>query len=425
MRRALLLTYYIPPRAAIASVRAQQICSALREYDWDVVPIVPQAPGVAYDGRVRTTGVVDFKAPVRSLFGVRENETTHERFHVEAGSVLVKPDWRGRAIQAAHHAFSYANGRFGWLGPGSRAVEEIVRNERIDAIVSTSPPEGTHFVASRTHGLIPWIADLRDPWTRSDGLGAPPWAREFDRMLEGHVLRSASALSTVSEPIAQRLRERYPGKPVYCIPNAFSRREWWPVPFVQPAHARFVHAGSLYRGLRDPRPFLTALSSLLRSGAVGREEVRVDFYGDAEPWLEALVESFELRGVACLHGRRPRSDIMRALRAASRLLIVAGDGPDDRATYTGKLFECLGARRKIVAIGGPAEETVMDQALAETGAGARFRTAAALESAIVEAVREWREGRTTTIAESAVAGYEVARLGARFAHALESAACVR
>ena len=425
MKRALLLTYYVPPRQAIASVRAQHLTETLGKHGWDVIPVVPSAQGVTYREPVRTTRNVDFKAPVRALLGVRPEETTHERFHVASSALHEHRSWKQSAIEAGHAVFSFTNNRFAWLGPGRMAVEEIIRRERVDAIISSSPPEGTHIVASLVRGNIPWIADLRDPWTRDDALAVPYWMRPIDGLLEAHVLEQADALVTVSEPLAQRLRERYVGKPAYAITNAFSRSEWWPVPFYHPPRATFVHAGSLYRGHRDPTAFFTALASLLRRGSVKSDEVFVDFYGGSDEWLRALIAQHDLGEIVRFPGRIPRNDVMRRLRSASRLLLMAGSGSDERGTYTGKLFEYLGARRKIIVVGGPAEETVIDDALARCNAGVRGRDARELEEPILEAISEWRSGKTAVLTEDDVVPFEAAHLGAAFADVLERVTCAR
>ncbi len=419
VKRALLLTYYLPPRPAIASVRAEHLVASLRTHGWEVVPVVPDFGDVRYDGSVRTTGVVEFKTPARRLLGVRDGETTHSHFHLEERSALMRPSWKQRALEAGHRVLSFADGRLGWLGPGVRAVREILRTERVDAIISTSPPVATHLVAARAHADIPWIADLRDPWLRCDDLSGGPVFRAIDELLEGYAFQSAGALVAVSEPIAQNLRRRYPNKRIYAIANAFSSREWDGIPFVHPPKATFLHAGSLYRGVRNPRPLFEALAQLRREGAISEREVSVEFYGECEPWLAQEVEAYGLSAIVALCGRRSRAEILARERAASRLIVIAGDGAEERGTYTGKLFEYLGARRPIIAVGGPAGRTVMDEALALSGAGVRCCDAGGLQVEIVRAVDEWRRGETATLTEEAVAPFELAQFGERYARVVE------
>lgn len=418
MKRVLLLTYHVPPRPSVASVRVAQLMRVLHTRGWDVVAVTPDLGDARMLPYVRTTGVVDFKAPVRRFLGVTPAQSTHQHLHVERGMVGGRPSLAQRALRLGYEVTEYANRSFGWIGPGTRAISEMLRREHYDAVISTSPPETTHMVAARVHGKIPWIADLRDPWQREGMRARPAALTALDRVLEPRTLRQASALTTVSEPLAAGLRARYPSVPVYVVPNAFSEADWEPIRFVEPDVTRFLYAGQLYGGRCDPRPFFSALASLLHDGRIRGEEVHVDFYGDTNEWLRAEITRAGLGGIVTLHGRVPREEILRLERSASRLLLFLWNDPSERGTYTGKLFEYLGARRRIIAIGGP-PETVIDDVLQTTGAGERYRTEAGLRDAIMQAVGEWRKGATPILDPRAVATYESEQLGARFAAILD------
>jgi glycosyltransferase involved in cell wall biosynthesis len=420
MKRVLFLTYYVPPRAAVASVRTGQLLDVLPRYGWEVVPVTPDLGDVQYDSYVRTTGVVDFKAPVKRLFGVNRTQNSHERFGITESMVDARRTLLQRAIHLGHDVTEYANRCFGWVAPGVKAVNELLRSERFDAVISTSPPESVHLVAARSHGDLPWIADFRDPWQRAGMRARPAMFTAMDRMLEPHTLRSASALTTVSEPLAQALRERYPHTPVYSIPNAFSASDFDGIEFTEPQKCTLLYAGQLYGGRCDPRPLFSAVSQLLHDGVVRPDELTLDFYGDNNEWLQSEVRRAGIASVITLHGRKPRQEILRLERAASRLLLFLWNDPNERGTYTGKLFEYLGARRRIIAIGGP-DETVIDDALRDSHAGERYRTVAGLRDAVAQAVSEWRARRTLVLPSEAVAHYEADHLGRQFAEILERA----
>ena len=421
MKRVLLLTYHVPPRAGIACIRVGQMIQHLRAFGWDVVPVTPDLGDVQYEPRVVTTGVVDFKAPMRRLLGVRGGETTSAKLGVERGAIDdASKSLKQRAISFGHDITEYANRSFGWLRPGTAAVAKILHDERINAVISTSPPETTHYVASRVHGSIPWIADLRDPWVREGMRARRAPLNAIDRMMEPRILRSASAITTVSDPLAAQLRDRYPDIPVHSVPNAFSSDDWDEIPFEEPAKATFLYAGQLYGGRADPRPFFQAVSQLLRDELVRPDELQIDFYGDSSEWLTNEVRRAGIASVVRVHGVRARSEILRLERKSSRLLLFLWNDKNERGTYTGKFFEYLGARRPILALGGP-EETVIDDALRQTRAGSRLRTVAGIRDAVLQAVVEWRNRSTPIIDVDSVAPFESRYLGRRFADILDEA----
>lgn len=418
MKRALLLTYYVPPRAAIASVRAGQLLDALQQNGWTASVVTPDFDDTSFGSHVVTTGVLDFKAPVRRLLGVKQGATTHQHLGAERGAVAASSSLKHRAIRLGYELTEFANRRFGWLSHGPRAIAELLQRERFDAVISTSPPETTHMVAARVHGNIPWIADLRDPWVRNDTLRGPAALTMMDRALEPRAFRSASALMTVSEPLAAQLRERHPDKPVYSVPNAFSAAEWNGVPFARSDRMRIVYAGQLYSGRRDPRPLLEAIAYLIREQLVHPDELSVDFYGHPAPWLDETIAAFGLRRCVKQHGTRSRAEILTIEREASRLLLLLWDDPGERGTYTGKLFEYLGARRPILVCGGP-NESVVDDVLRSTGAGVRHRSQHGLRDDVLAAVKAWRAGVAEIVPEAAVAPYEVQTLTTKVGEILE------
>lgn len=418
MKRVLLLTYHVPPRPGIATVRVGQLISMLARFGWEVVPVTPDLGDARYGTNVVTTGVVDFKSPIRKLLGVRKDQTTSAHMGVERGTVDTGGTLKQQMIRFGYEVTEYANRQFGWLGPGSQGVARLLASQRFNAIISTSPPETTHMVAARVRGKIPWIADLRDPWFREGIVRHSPLS-PFDRILERRILGEASAITTVSQPLADDLHAKYPNVPVYSIPNAFSNADWEGVPFVEPLRATFLYAGQLYGGRRDPRPFFAAIAEALRDKLVSPDEMVVDFYGDDSEWLTGEIRRHGIASVVRVHGMRSRTDILKLERAASRLLLFLWNDPSERGTFTGKLFEYLGARRPVLAIGGP-DESVVDSVLKVSGAGERLRSVKGLRDAIVQAVGEWRAGRTPIVEPHAVAPFESTRLGERFAEILET-----
>jgi hypothetical protein len=420
MKRVLLLTYHVPPRTGIASVRIGQMIEGLRAHDWDVVPVTPDLGDVTYESPVVTTGVLDFKAPVRRLLGVPRGETTSQHVGVARGSVHRSKTLRARAVGIGYEVVEYANRRFGWAAAGAHAAARLLHGGGFDAVISSSPPEGTHVVASRVHGTIPWIADLRDPWF-GGGMGARRGAlRAIDRLLEPRTLAGAAALTTVSEPLARELESRYPSIPAYSIPNAYADGDWRDVPFERAPCTRLLYAGQLYSGRRDPRPLFEAVVELLRAGLISQDEISIDFYGDDSEWLTDEIRRHGVASVVHVHGAEARSDILRLERAASRLLLFLWNDPSESGTYTGKFFEYLGARRKILAIGGP-EHSVVDAIFQETGCGERARSVKAIRDAVLHAVVQRRRGEDEIVSLDAVAPYESANLGRRFAEVLDRA----
>jgi glycosyltransferase involved in cell wall biosynthesis len=414
MKRVLIVSYHAPPRDGIASIRTGQLIRGLPRVGWEVGVLTVDLGDVHFsDARIRATRVLDVKRGLKRMLGLRPGLGTHEQLGVPRGSVGHR-GLRQRAITAGYEYGEFANRTLAWILPGVREARRLLSERRYDAIISTSPPESAHLIASLARGGLPWIADLRDPWRRDGSRRRPEPLATLDRSLESLVLRHASIVTTVSQPLVAAMAARLPNVRIESIPNAFSAEEWRDVPFTRGARCSFVYAGQLYAGRNDPSLLFESVAALLADGSLTSDRMQIDFYGTSGEWLEELVERYDLHQVVRLHGRVSRERILRVERSADALLLFLWNDPNERGTYTGKLFEYLGARRPIVAIGGP-PESVIDEILARSGAGIRAKTKDRMRAAILATVAAHQSGSAAPLDLEQAAPFDSGALVERFA----------
>jgi glycosyltransferase involved in cell wall biosynthesis len=236
---------------------------------------------------------------------------------------------------------------------------------------------------------LPWIADLRDLWSDDRNSLAPGWRRRLDRRLELRTFRGASALVTVSEPLARALRGLHPALPVRTILNGFDPEE---VGLADRLTSDFTltHTGTFYQGRRDPTLLFEALARMLADGRLPRARVRVRLYARHESWVAALVRRHGLDDLVELREWTARREALRAQQESQVLLLLHWGGPREEGVFTGKVFEYLAARRPVLMIGGGTG--VLSDLLDRTGAGVHVTDRAGLERQL-EAW--WREFAAT------------------------------
>ncbi len=250
-----------------------------------------------------------------------------------------------------------------WINPALRKGQELLAQKPYDAIVSSFSPPAVHIVATRLkarHPEIIWLADFRDLWAHNHITSARGILRRIESTLEARSLRNrADALITVSEPLAESLRQRYPRQPVWVVENGFDPDEFpgWrerlrPAPSAS-GMLRICYAGTLYPGRRDPTPLLQAVNRLIDTGVLSRDRVAIDFYGQNEKELTAILHrcNGNRHGVVHAHGFVCRQDSLAAQAQSSLLLLLESNEPAARGVLTGKLFEYLVSGIPIVAVG--------------------------------------------------------------------------
>lgn len=287
-----------------------------------------------------------------------------------------------------------------WALSAVPAGTRLVREERLDVILSSAPPFTTHVVAgevARRTG-VPWVADFRDPWSRA------PWALEFrnegwtgrvHRTLERRTITRARHVILNTPPMRDDFVEHYPSlaSKFLAIPNGFDTgaldRSVKAVERTAPPGTLVVcHTGNLYQA-RDPRPLFRALAALVRDGIVPRDAFRLQLVGGAGREFDAVgeVDRLGLRGIVEFLPPVSHGESLGYLRAADVLLVVQ---PDTRVQVPVKLYEYLWARKPILALAS-------DGAVADLVLGGHVGRVVPAddEGAIADALRDLQARRET------------------------------
>lgn len=249
-----------------------------------------------------------------------------------------------------------------WAIPAVNAGLKAVRKFRPDVILATAPAF-TDFVIgwqlSRRTG-IPWVADYRDLWT-GDVLRewVPAWRQRFEISLERRILRTASAVVSVSGPKTEYVRQRVPqlrADRFFTITNGYDLDEFeglTPEYGASDGVFRIVYAGRLFKNRRGYE-LLEALGGLLAKKPEYRDKIRLEYYGGVAPEIEhRMNELIDRYGMHTNVRFFPDVSYKRskALQlGAGALLMIVDTGKTTSGVIPGKLFEYIAARRPILCI---------------------------------------------------------------------------
>lgn len=376
-RRLLVLSYSFPPTPSVGSVRVGGLARYLPELGWEVTVVTPRRAGRGrVPGHVLETADADLGAGLKRLLGAPGDAALKDVISGTA-SPLARPS-SARLVEVVKALVAIPDTNRGWIPIAARTAARRAAEERFDAILSTSPPPSAHLAARRVaaRARLPWVADLRDLWSQDHNSTAPAWRRRLDRSLERRTFRGASALVTVSEPLARELRSLHPALPVRTILNGFDPEEVGLADGLTPDFT-LTHTGTFYQGRRDPSLLFEALARMMADGRIPRDRVRVRLFARHEPWVAALVRRHRLEDVVELLAWTARREALRAQQESQVLLLLHWGGVREEGVFTGKIFEYLAARRPVLMIGGGAG--VLSELLAATGAGVHVTDRTELE----------------------------------------------
>ncbi len=319
MKKLLVIANPYPPMASAGTTRVVRFLRHLPDQGWEPSVLTATAEGPA----AAPPGVRVARAAVpwpRQLLG------------------------GGRRSTRVNRWFAVPDPYFAWVGPAVLKGREILKRERFDVIMSSSPRASAHLVAAALseHASVPWLADYRDPWSTYQFRQYPTRAHKAaHEKLEAWALGRAAAVTAVNRPIVDDLVARHPwlDDRVHVLPNGFDLAE-------QPAEVTLgegfwiVHTGRLYGREQQVAAFLEALATL-------PPDVKALFVGVDESRVRPDADRLGLGDRVRVEPLVPLPLALGYQRAADALLLVNGRRPESMSS---KVFEYLQAGRPIFAI---------------------------------------------------------------------------
>ncbi len=277
---------------------------------------------------------------------------------------------------------------WGWYFHAVKRVLEVLKTQKVDVIYSTYSTATSHLVASRLHNLtgVPWVAEFRDPWSFNQYAKKVQPFRFLEMQLEKQVIKGARYLVAISKLLAEQLRE-FHSKEVFVIPNGFDEEDYNQV---VPLTSKFTitFTGNIYPGRRDPSALFKAVRDLYEERKVDEQNFEIGFFGENSDVLYQLINHYSVNHLVKIGGFVPYKESIIKQKESTILLLLTWNDPREW-TYSGKVFEYLGARRPILASvyrGG-----AMDELINSTGCGAVANNAEEIKSILEKWINEWHE----------------------------------
>jgi glycosyltransferase involved in cell wall biosynthesis len=418
--RLLLISYHFPPGQATGALRWQQLSRFAVERGWsiDVITRHPDELPSADFGRlsqlpdaVRVYGVRSEVDAIRrweqrlvrwrnKLRSSRTPALPNARTSVPSSAAEPKGSeltWRRdlewslspRGFRRAYDAWRFFQEEWSWARAAQREAIALFRGH--DAIVSCGPPHLPHVAArnaARHHG-VPYIMDLRDPWSLTpavpNALATPLWYRLAEGY-ESTTMRGAALVVANTGLHASELRKLYPDAAdhIMAVMNGCDDDRVEPQP-----SDRFLisYAGNIYID-RDPRFLFRAAARFLREERLTPAQAGIELIGHVDQFggvpVKVLAEQEGLAEFVDVHPRLPRGD---ALKLMARAAVLVSLPQEVDLAVPSKVFEYTQFPAWLLALArtGSATEEVL------RGSGADI-VSPDDEAAIVAVLRQrWRQ----------------------------------
>ena len=362
MKKVLLITYYFPPSGGAGVQRWLKTINYLPKAGVETI-VLTVDPAVASYPQIDESlcndvpsGIKIYRTHTREILSLYKRVSPKKEVPYGGFANEPNPTLLQKISRFIRGNFFLPDPRRGWNKFALAKAKQIIEQEGIETIITTSPPHSTQLLGlelKRLYPRIKWVADLRDPWTDiyyNNDLYQTSWAQKRNLKYERSVLMAADKIITVSQDCKRLFAEKADvADKITVVPNGYDESD-----FVEKRvekgeitpHSSLLTPNYLtYVGVMAPQYDLEPLKSLVQ----GRNNILLRFVGVVSENIKREIESWGVQTEFIPYVSH--AEAVAYMRSADALLLFIPNVPNNEGILTGKLFEYLASERKILLFG--------------------------------------------------------------------------
>lgn len=431
-KKVLLITYYWPPGGGIAVLRCLKFAKYLRQFGWEPVIYTAENAHYPFLDHSNDTDVPEDVTILKGriwepyhiykfLTGKKKDANVNNVFYVQED----KKNPLHRLSVWVRSNFFIPDARALWIRPSVRFLLDYLKEQPVDAILSSGPPHTNNRIANLVHRKtnIPWLADFQDPWTQIDYyalLKLTPWGDRRHKRMEQEVFGEAAKITIVSPSWKQDL-EAIGADGVSVIPLGYDPDDFEGLDRSVRPKFELTHLGMMGYD-RNPKVLFEVLKTLLEELPGFNEDLRLVFYGPVDATVLKSIEANGLTPHLELKGNVDRRAALQATSSSPILLLLLNQQPNGRGRIPGKLFEYLYARRPILVLEPEASDAGSIVEQTRSGQAINYADATAIRSVLLQWYEAYQNGQLQRPLENEIEAYSVVELSKKVAHFLNEIA---
>jgi len=407
MKKVLIITYYWPPSGGAGVQRWLKFAKYLPQYGWEPIIYTPENPDFAIEDQSLQKDVSkDMTVIKRKIWEPYEIYKTligkkGQKVNVSFAQAGKKQGFIHKLALSVRGNFLIPDPRCFWIRPSVHYLEKYLKENPVDAIISTGPPHSMHLIGLKLHRKtnIPWIADLRDPWTNIDfyrELNLSWLADNIHHRKERQVLSEANGVVSVTPTWCRELSE-ISNRPVSLVHNGYDEEDIVQVNDPIDSDFSIVHIGSI-NAARNPNVLWMALNELLQEVPELKKSLKIKLVGNVEPVVFADIEKYQLTDYIEKIGYLSHAEAITFQQTSQLLLLLINNTPNAGGILTGKLYEYMASARPILAIGPVRSDIATLLKETQSGSIVGFDDVSGMKSVILDFFEKYKLGKLNSIA---------------------------
>ena len=462
MGKVILIAFYFNQVNEIASKRLRALAKYLPQFGWEPIVIVPDLGFVPNENddlncRIVYTEYEDMFAHFFNKFNISKgsaaesgrNDSNLKKVSKENNDSDMLKDSNSfsnplasKAVSIAGEVFAYPDGMKYWYESAYREASRIIEEEQIDAIISSSWPITCHTIAKElkdNYGIC-WIADLRDLWNLNPYISHTFIRDYFEKRLELKTFENVDVLTTTTDLAADTLATLHPNSRIVPILSGYDEDDFkFLNSFIVDNEAtdddigdcnednsskddklKFIYAGSLYGGKRDPTLLFKAIRQLEDEYKLDSSRIAIEFYGDSTN-LEELANQYNLSDILKIGGKIPHDEVLKRQLSSDVLLLISWDNEKEKMFIPGKIYEYFALKKPVLSIGH--KEGSLKDLIEETNVGYHVSDLESTKEVLLKFYNEFlKKGHVELDSNINIEDYSMENMARKFADLLDELA---
>jgi hypothetical protein len=410
MKKVLIITYYWIPSGGAGVQRWVKFAKYLRQYGWEPIiytPENPEYPSIDHSfEKDIPADITVLKTSIWEPYNVYRNLTGKKNQAINAGFISEnkKQSWKDKLSIWIRGNFLIPDPRRFWIKPSVRFLSDYLKENPVDAIITTGPPHSMHLIGmglKKNFPSLPWVADFRDPWTNIDfykELNLTWLADKIHHKLEREVIQNADTVLVVSRGMEEEFAPMKPKK-LQVITNGYDESDVQVGTLTLDGRFSISHIGTL-NAARNPRIVWKVLSEICAENVDFKKDLQIQLVGKVDFSVLEDIQSYGLQEQLLKIDYLSHSEAIAKQNSSQVLMLLINQSGNAKGILTGKFFEYLAAKRPILAVGPTDGDAAV--VLNETGAGVivDFADEQATKTAILNYYNQYKKGTLSVQSES-------------------------
>lgn len=287
-----------------------------------------------------------------------------------------------------------------FLHKGLKRCSQLVREEKIDVIVSSFLPFDAHLLAYKLKRNFPdlyWIADYRDFFSDPMLRSSP----HYDRLRKKHlsIIQMADEVTTVSKGLKKRFVNFHPN--VHVVRNGIDQSMISKIATPKFKLFTLAYTGMIYPQSQDGRMLVSVLKELINEGLVRKNHIQLVNAGKDALYWKQILEKENLGDILVNRGIVSHKEALRIQRSAHINILLSWASEDVSGILTGKLFEYLAAGPPIFTIVNGIYDSELEELIGNSSRGMVFNNTELnrpkMKLFLLNKYQEWQNSSENTL----------------------------